>query len=143
MTNQYVELKDKHQKEFNEFPMAFAFSNQQYTEGMEKLGLRQTDTDKVYSIGSGGFIRRSDSEAFGEMLARHQRDMDEAIEADETGEGFVYQMFSYELANHEYGYTWELEDTLDALGLTEDEVNNNPKLLLGLKRAIKEVGSHE
>lgn len=30
----YLELKKKHQKEFNEFPMFFAFNQKQFDEGM-------------------------------------------------------------------------------------------------------------
>lgn len=137
MSNTYLILKEKHQKEFNEFPLAFAFSDKQFEEGMEKLGLKKTDTDKVYSMGGGGFYRKTDAEAFHAMIDRHDREMTEAIEADATGEGFIFDMFSYELANHEYGYTREIDGTLDALGLTMDEINESEKLLHGLKKACK------
>lgn len=49
--NAYKVLKEKRQQEVNSFPIAFAFSDQQFDEGMRKLGLNPTDTDKVYSIG--------------------------------------------------------------------------------------------
>ena len=34
----YNELREKHQKEVNEFPIGFAFSDQQFEEQMKKLG---------------------------------------------------------------------------------------------------------
>jgi len=37
--NSYLELKEKHQKEVNEFPMFFAFNDKQFKEGMKKFGL--------------------------------------------------------------------------------------------------------
>lgn len=137
MTNEYLILKRKQQEEVNNFPMAFAFSNEQFKKGMEELGLTEHDTDKVYSIGGGGFYRKTDSDAFKEMFSRHEEEMDKAIDSDATGDGFIFDMFSYELANHEYSYTGEVEPTLDALGLTFDEVNANEKLLNGLKKAKK------
>jgi hypothetical protein len=132
----YSELKKQHQKEVNEFPFIFAFSNKQLAEGMAKLGLKEDETNKLISIGNGGFIRKTDKEALNEMFNRHEKELKKAISEDSTGEGFIYQMFDYELANHEYCITYEIDDTLDALGLTIDEIRNNDKLLHGLRKAI-------
>ena len=134
----YLELKQKQQKEVNDFPFGFAFSNQQFTEMMEKFGLKETDTDKIYSIGAGGYIRKSDSNAFDEMFKRHRKEIEDEIEKDKKGTGFIYSMFSYELANHEYCITYDLEPTLDALGLTLDKINENQNLVNGLKKALKD-----
>lgn len=71
------------------------------------------------------------------MFERHEREMKEAIETDTTGEGFIFDMFNYELANHEYVITYNITDTLEALGLTADDINNNPLLAKGLKMARK------
>lgn len=136
--NKYRELKARHEKMMNEFPMFFAFSNKQFEEGMAKLGLNPDETDKIYKLGgTGGFYRKSDSDKLKEMFATFDREMKEAIAADETGEGFIYDMFNYELANHEYCITWDLEPTLDALGITMEEINADERLLKGLKKAIK------
>jgi hypothetical protein len=135
--NDYLEMKKRHQDEVNAFPMAFAFSNKQFEEGMKKLGLDPSDTDKIYSIGAGGFIRRSDSERLDEIFKRHSEEMENAINNDITGEGFIFNMFNYELANHEYIVTDDVEDTLNAFGLTMEEVNSNPALKKGLRSACK------
>lgn len=133
----YLILKRKHEVEVNAFPMVFAFSNKQFAEGMAKLGLQVTDTDEVFSIGGGGFIRRTDTREFNEMFERHEKEMKEAIDADLTGEGFILDMFDYELGNHEYCITWDVEPTLDALGFTIEEVEADAKLLHGLNKARK------
>ena len=133
MNNNYVELKERQQKEVNEFPMGFAFSNEQLKEGMEKLNV--SSTDELLSIGAGGFIRKTDREAFKNMMARHNKEFNEAIEADTTGEGFIYQMFNYELANHEYCITWDVSDTLESLGITREDIKKNKNLENGLNRA--------
>ena len=52
-------------------------------------------------------------------------------------------MFYSELNNHEYGYTKELDDTLDALDLTIDDINNNKNLKNGLSLAIQEIEKNE
>jgi hypothetical protein len=71
------------------------------------------------------------------MFDRHEKELADAIADDETGDGFICEMFMYELSNHEYTYTDELDDTFDALGLTEDEVYANPALRRGLDKACK------
>lgn len=136
--NKYEKLKDKQQKEFDAFPMRFAFDDKQFEEGMKELGLSVKDTDKIVSIGYGGFIRKSDIKAFNEMNKRHRVEEKEAMDKDLTGEGYIKDMFDFELANHEYGYTYELDDTLDALGLTIEEINNDERLKHGLKLALDE-----
>jgi hypothetical protein len=73
-----------------------------------------------------------DVPAFREMLIRHKRERAEAFKDDE----FAYDAFLYELANHEFCITYEYEPTLDALGLTEDDLcNEGARLLKILKKA--------
>lgn len=142
MTNAYLALKQKHEEEFSAFPIVFAFNKNQFEEAMEKLGFSVSERDyvgSVVSINGGGFIRKTDSEAFQEMLDRHENEMDSAIEGDPTGDGFIFDMFRYELANHEYGYTQDPEQTLDALGLNWDDINANGKLKYALNKAIKDM----
>ena len=136
--NTYKELKDKHQKEMDAFPLGAAFSNEQFAEMMQKWGLAVDDTDKISSIGGGCFIRKSDKETFFNMLKRFKAETDAAIAADKTGDGFIYDMFYYELANHEYCITYEYDETFDALGLTEEQVNADKRLLHGLEKAEKD-----
>ena len=138
MTNQYQILKNKQHKEFNAFPIGAAFSEKQFDEMMAKWGLLPTDTNKILHIGGGCYIRKTDREAFHELVDRLDREKKEAIAADTTGDGIIKDMFLYELANHEYCITYDLEDTLDALALTVDEINADPRLLHGLEKALKQ-----
>ena len=135
--NMYLEFKKQKEKDVNEFPFIFAFNNEQLIKGMKKLGLKETDTDKLLSIGNGGYIRKSDKQALSDMFEKHNENFKKAIKEDLTGEGFIYDMFNYELANHEYCITYEIDDTLDALGLTIEEIKNDSRLLHGLRKAIK------
>ena len=131
--SKYTELKSKHQKEVDAFPFGFAFNESQFKEMMEKWGLTPDDTDKIYSIGGGGYVRKSDAEAMHKMFERHEL---ERKMARKHGDDYLFEMFNYELANHEYSYTGDLTDTLEALGLTMEEINADPKMADALKRAI-------
>lgn len=142
MTETYLQMKHRHEKEYNDFTkdcVFFAFSNQQFEDGMKKIGLNPGDTDKVYSIGHGGCILRTKSHEYNEMLMRFVNEHNKAVSDDKDGTGYIRQMFEYEMNNHEYGYTRDIEDTLDALGLTEDEIIADERLLNGFKIARKAV----
>lgn len=135
----YKELKDRQQAEINDFPFIWAFNEKQLADGMRKLGLNpDTDKDKLCSIGAGGVIRKTDAEAMRTMFDRHRRELQEAIAADKTGEGFIYDMFYTELANHEYSYTGDPTDALDALGITPAQIESNRALARGLALAAQE-----
>ena len=114
--NAYIEMNRRHQEEVSAFPMAFAFGDEQLKEAMKKLGT-------IY--GAGDIIRKSDLPAYREMQMRHREELFNAINSDETGDGFIFDMFDYELANHEYGYTRDPHDALMALGMSWNRVANS------------------
>ena len=136
--NKYTELKNRHQEEVNAFPKFFAFNNQSFSEGMEKLGVYEKD--QVCSIGYGGYIRKTDKDKFIELLRGHRKEREEAIANDKTGDGFIYEMFLYELSNHEYSYTLDYEDTLEALGYTYKDLESDTRLAHGIRKAAKKLG---
>lgn len=138
--NQYQEMMDRQQQEFNALPLGFAFGQKQFDKMMEGWGLHpERDIGKISSIGAGGYLQKKDVELLRRTRARHQKELEAAIEEDRTGAGFIYQMFFYELANHEYGYTRDAEDTLDALGYTIEQVQADQRLRRGFERACKEI----
>lgn len=112
----YFDMKARHEKEINEFPFGFAFSNEQFKEMMEKWGLTENDTDKILSIGMGGFIRKTDKESMEELLERHREEKEKVLSNDK----FLQEAIEYELGNHEYIITYDLEPTLSALGYSID-----------------------
>lgn len=137
--NKYAEMKNRHQERINALPLMFAFSQKQFKEGMERWGLTENDTDKIYKLGStGGFYQRKDSTLIFSTFEQNEKEMTEAIRADPDGTGFIRDMFLYELANHEYCITYDLEPTLAALNLSEDDVLNDERLMNGLKLAVAE-----
>ena len=132
--NKYTELKNKQQKELDGFPFMFAFNKQQFNEGMKNLGLLPSDTGKILSIGGGGYIRKTDSVLLDDMTEKQHKETKEARK-DDT---YLYEMFLYELGNHEYCITYDITDTLDSLSLTTDDVNNDTRMREALIRAKKD-----
>ena len=138
--NEYQKLRDRQQQEFDALPLGFAFSDKQFREVMQGWGLDpEKDTDKIYSIGYGGFVQRKDADLLHTTTARHEAELNAAIEADKTGDGFICDMFRYELDNHEYSYTMDVSDALDALGYTAAAINADKRLKRGLERACAAI----
>lgn len=136
--NKYIEMKQRQQEEINSLPIMFAFSNEQFNEGMvEKFGLKPTSTNikKLCSIGMGGYMKKDEVHLLHEMILRHADEFNKEVAADKTGDGFIYDAFNYELDNHEYCITLDATETLEVLGFTMEEINADPRLLHGFKKA--------
>ena len=70
------------------------------------MGLRpKKDLDKIARLPFGGFVQKKDVPLIRNTFSRHQEELQAAIDADPTGEGFIKDMFLSELENHEYSYT--------------------------------------
>lgn len=125
----YQELKQRHQKEVNDFEhIFFAFDTKQFNEGMAKIGLNPEDKKLIVSIGMGGFILKSKAQEFKDIFKRHDKERKQRLKDEKVLiEGLVY-----ELGNHEYCYSWDKERVCNALGLTESEI---PESILN--KAIK------
>lgn len=138
----YRELRERQQQEVNNFPLGFAFGNKQFEEMMEKWDLdakKDSDLAQVIHLFSGAYILKKDIPAYKDMCRRHREELAAAIAGDKTGEGFVYQMFLQELNNHEFGYTGDTSDALEALGYTAEQVIGDPKLKRGIEKAVTEI----
>lgn len=129
-------MRERQQKEFNSFPMFFAYDDKQFDEGMRKLGLQPEDTKKIYHGIEGMYYRRVDAPKLHEMFERFDRELRTAIAADTTGDGFVYDMFRQELEDHEYQYTQDITEALEATGLEDEDFARYPLLQKGLEKAI-------
>ena len=124
----YEQLQEKHEKEIEELPMFFAFNDKQFSEGMEKIGA--SNESELCSIGGGGFIKKSDDSKMKEIIKSQITEMDTAMLNDE----FLIDAFVYELANHEYCYTGDESETIDAIGI--EELNDREEKLLREAKVI-------
>ena len=142
--NEYQEMRGRQQQEFNALPLGFAFSPKQFDQMMRGWGLHpDRDVKKICSIGAGGYIQKKDVDVLLQTNTRHKQELAAAISADTTGDGFIFQMFYCELKNHEYGYTWDADDTLDALDYTLEQVQSDQRLHNGFVQACKKIMEEE
>lgn len=129
----YNEMKERHQKLIDKLPLKFAFSDEQFERAMIELGLTKDDTDKVVGIGGGGFCLLETAEKLKNYCKQFHEEETKAFKDDD----FLRSAFEYELANHEYIITYELEDTLNALNISKEEYSKNDRYKKIMKEAIK------
>ena len=144
MVNSYTKLKDKHTEELNAFSNKncfWAFSEKQFEEGMQKLGLDNVKENypKLLKLPGGGFLLKEKESEWDALFKKFRTEEQDMIDADTTGTGYIKEMFVYEMNNHEYSYTGDISDTLRSLGLTLDKINANENLLNGFRLARQEA----
>ena len=141
MKESYKELRERTQEEFNKLPIYFAFDDEQYKRLLSKLDLTDEEARNgaLMSLPSGGIIRSSDKDLVIGTFKRFWDAKNEAIKEDLTGNGFIYQMFLYELQNHEFIITQDTDETLTALGISEEDLKANAALSFGLCKAIAKI----
>ena len=140
--NAYEEMKKRHQAAVDDLPIYWAFTQDSFVQILNKLELTEDDTDQLCKIG-GGFCLKTDAERIVKTLRRNREELEAAVAADTTGDGFIEEMFLYELRNHEYTYTLDTEETVNACGFTEAEVEADPRLKHGLEAACKKLREAE
>lgn len=125
----WTEQKKRHSDEIAAIPgMFWAFGNDQFRAGMEKLGLTMDDTKLIVSIGSGGYMRRDCVDLLKSALDRQRRERAQ-LRKDRKR---LFDALVYELRNHEYCITYDPADALAAVGITREEIE--PEIL---KKACK------
>ena len=115
---EYLDLQKKHQKELEEFPIAYAFNDKQLEEALEKLGATKEECVTVF--GHGDIVKRTDAKAFVVMLERQREEMIENLRDDPE---FAEAAFLYEMDNHEYATNWSAdEDVLACFAITFEDI---------------------
>lgn len=135
----YKEVKEKYQKQINNFPCIVAFSRKSVEKKLSDLNI-----NSIYDLKQiipGYFIRKSDIEDFKQININKQAEI-KTLYNGYKGYRFASNMFKYELNNQEYCITYNLTDTLEVLNLTLEEIKNNKNLRIGLKLALKEIKSY-
>lgn len=119
MQETYQQMKSRHQREFAEMPIFYAFTTEQFDEELRKRGLdRETmPAGAVVRLYGGGFCLASDKHAIMEMAERTAAEKASALEDYD----FAYGAFMYEMGNHEYHINyWQGDwDVLSCFGLDE------------------------
>ena len=129
----YETMKARQQKAVDRYIREygfFAFSDDQFTEGLKKLG---ADPGQLRALPGGGYMLADKVQGFIEILQANDRERAAALRHPE----YVFNMFYSELANHEYSYTGDASETLQALGMSEDQLRADPALYEAFERAKK------
>lgn len=117
----YLDMQKRQQDELSNFPIAYAFSEKQLEEALEKLGA--TRSECVSYMGHGDVMKRTDVPAFKAMLKRHAVELHEALKEDKE---FAEAAFLYEMDNHEYAINWDGDaDVLACFAIDEKWLINN------------------
>ena len=118
---EYLELKKKHEKGFEEFPIAYAFNDEQLKEALEKLGATKDECITVF--GHGDIVKRTDAKALIELMGRHVSELKQKLKDDVE---FAEAAFLYEMDNHEYAINWSAdEDVLDCFSINWDFIRKH------------------
>ena len=137
--NPYGIVRNKHQEEFNRFTKDkafFAFSDEQFLEGIKGMGMTLEEAKKnLASLGYGMFVPKKYLKEYRSMDNRHFNQSKMFM----SNPDYAYAAFLYELVNHEYGYTYDPEDAVMSLGYSLDEVERNPVLREALHRAMRRI----
>lgn len=124
----YLDLQEKHRQEINNFPIAYAFSEQQLKEALEKLGVGSVK-ECVTIFGHGDIVKKENAKPFVDMLKRHTKEVKEALKDKE----FAEAAFLYEMDNHEYAINWDGDaDVLSCFGIDFNELKE-----MGLEDAYR------
>ena len=102
MCKEYLNLRKKHQKEHDEFPIAYAFNKEQLAEALEKLGAKDiSECVTIFNIGD--IVKKEDADRYLAMIDRHSKELHEAM----LNEEFAEEAFLYEMDNHEYAINYD------------------------------------
>jgi hypothetical protein len=113
----YQQYQKNSAERINNLPMFFAFSDAQFAEGMAKIGLAKEDTKQIFSLGGGGYIKKTDSHLLEKVLEENEIDRKSVIADDKE----LLNAIVYELGNHEYCITGDPEPTCSALDISLDD----------------------
>lgn len=125
----YLDLQERQRKEIEEFPIAYAFSEQQLKEALEKLGAKKEECVTIF--GHGDIVKKENAKPFIDMLKRHMNELQIAMKE----EAFAEAAFLYEMDNHEYAINWDGDhDVLAVFGFNFDDLREL-KLMDAYRRA--------
>ena len=114
----YLDLQKRHEQELTDFPIAYAFSDKQLEEALEKLGAEKSECVTVF--GHGDIVKRTDVPALMAMLKRHIKELHDALQEDKE---FAEAAFLYEMDNHEYAINWDGDaDVMACFNLDEKKL---------------------
>lgn len=115
------EIRDERDNELKQINkklgVFYAFSDAQFKKGMQTLKDNEVlkEGEKVVRLKYGGFVAHKNIDAYLDLMPK----LHEYFRKKEIDKVGAEAIIKYELGNHEYGYTYDLTDTIEALKLYE------------------------
>lgn len=131
----YQTFRKQNNKELSDFMdknIFFAFDNEQFEKGLEKV---HATKDDIVSIGFGGFMTKEQQKAYKDLSNKQLQDLRNYMLNDYTQ---ARKAFLFEMINHECMYSGDYEEVLEVLALTQDDLKNNRKLQQAFDYARKQ-----
>ena len=117
---EYLDLQKRQRKEFEEFPIAYAFNDKQLKEALKKLGTTKEECVSVF--GHGDIVKRKD---VNKLIALLENQREELLQRMRDDALFAEAAFLYEMDNYEYAINLSGdEDVLDHFGITFEKINS-------------------
>lgn len=129
----YREMRDAQQKRVNEFPVIWIFgtvSDEELKKRLSEIGAKSLK-DCVSSF-AGGLMHKDKVNAYAEMFTEINK---ETVLFLQTEDHLVDAIYC-EMCNHEYGYTWEPEDTL---AVFDETIRDTDMFRLAWEKAEKRI----
>jgi hypothetical protein len=118
---EYLDFKKKQQKEFEDFPIAYAFNDKQLEEALVKLGATKEECVSVF--GHGDIVKRENAKPLITMLDNQTKELHKKLREDVE---FAKAAFLYEMDNHEYAINWSAdEDVLECFSINWDFIRKH------------------
>ena len=114
LLDKYLNIRKKHDQELDDFPIKYAFSDEQLKDVLKEL---DADIDECTSVaGIGDVIRKKDVPDYINMIKRQKDEIDELTKDHDL----MYEAFLYEMDNYEYAINWEGDaEVLGCFGMNE------------------------
>ncbi len=145
-------MEKRHIEEFQAFPKLYAsyfeieleeFKNKkhrtEFERDMMELGLKPNEKDKLIKIMPFTYIRKDQLSKYNALMDKMEKEINQEIERDTTGNGFIKDMFKYGILNAGFSK----EGILNFIGISKDEFEKNNNLKKGLELAKQELMQQE
>lgn len=96
----YKEMLNRHREEVSAQKMFYAFSAEQFADGLERIDAEKSE---VVRMPFGGFMRKDDVPGFLAMRKRQAEELESAMK----DAAFAEEAFLYEMNDHEYAINWQ------------------------------------
>ena len=141
--NRYAQMIERQSKEIyglmERLPVVFVFAEEQFAEGMRKLGLEPDQTDLVCRIAeTGAMLRKSDANELIELVVRRCGEQLLAFDSDPTREGVIAEMSEYELRRCEYNTNLDILKVFKSAGITHQDTRMEilPRIHIGKAKCV-------